>query len=233
MAIDDFISGDAEGSSSNSGSGGSGSSSSSSSYTTVNRDRWQTKIDFGAAYVLVAQDRQKNIYVHHDSICVKESATSWKRLEDDFRRVCPECSYSTEDKDRLHNHIKTEHDLGDYDEEETLSNLEREYSHEYEILYRMSSRSGWLRFCNLCQEQLGVDPNEVLAEDPVRLRELEEKVYYPPKSKPDPNATCQVCGSSSSEPDADVVQMKLEKHKRLNVCADHTVEELAREGFMQ
>jgi hypothetical protein len=231
MGIDKWLDGDVSGDSDDSDDGDS--STGSTLNTNVNRTRWQTKIDFGTAYVLVAKDRSGETYVHNDFMCAKSEADDWRRLDSDFNRVCPECSYSTSDTDRLRTHIRDSHDLDSWDDEDTITDLEREYSNEYDVLFRMSTRSDWLRFCNLCQDQLGIDPEDVLEDDPDRLAGLEDEVYYPPKSKPDQYSTCQVCGASADDSDTTMVQMKLEKHKRLHVCADHTIEDLAQAGFLQ
>lgn len=247
MGLDDFggssdsgSSGGSGNSSSGSGSGSglgafSGSSSSTSTGTNYRGTSgdWQTKIDFGAPYVIVARDRSGEVYVHEDIFAVKDSQDSWQRIEDSFTRICPECNYSTSDDERLATHARREHGITNLDDEDTLSNLEREYSREYEVLFREQTRSGWLTFCNLCQKQLDTDPNEVLHDDPTELVRLEDEVYYPPKSKPDTSATCQVCGASGDDNDCSIVQISLANHRKLHVCCTHSVEELAEEGFLQ
>lgn len=104
---------------------------------------------------------------------------------------------------------------------------------DMEVLFKKQSKQEWLHFCNLVQDQLGEDPNKVLEDEPKRLVEFEDKIYYPPGKKPSETAECQVCGALSSDEGVTMGQLKLEKHLRLNVCASHTVEELLLNGFGQ
>jgi len=233
MGLEEFQGGrSSTGSDSGTDSDSSGGSSSIGNYRGTSRD-WQTRIDFGAPYVIVARDRSGKVYVHEDIFATKDSQNSWKRVEDSFTRICPECNYSTSNDDRLAAHARHEHGIQDLAEGDTLGKLEREYNRQYEVLFKQQTRSGWLTFCNLCQKQLDTDPNEVLHDDPTELVRLEDEVYYPPKSKPDASATCQVCGASGDDNDCSIVQISLAEHRKLHVCCTHSVEELAEEGLLQ
>lgn len=180
MGLDDFTSGSTSDVASSSSRGGGRSTST----------RWTTKLSFSTPYVVVAEDRQGNLYRHKDTLAVLKDADDWRRLDDHPNR-------------------------------------------ELRVLFKVSTMDAWLRFCNLCQDQFGIYPNEVFEDDPKRLGELKERVNYPPASKPDLSRTCQVCGASEADDTCVVLEMRLEKHRRLAVCASHTVEELAEEGFLQ
>lgn len=195
--------------------------------------KWNTKIDFSTAYVLVARDRHGEVHVHKDTVGIKDEDDHWLRFDDDFRRTCPSCSYSTDDMTRLKSHLRDSHGITDWDEDDIISKTEREYSKQYEMLFRQQSETGWLTFCNLCQKQLDEDPNEVIENDPARLVELNERVYYPPKSKPDATSTCQVCGAKATDNSCSILQIRLKDHSRVHVCASHTVGEMAEEGMLQ
>lgn len=78
MSLDDWIQGDV---SSNDTSGGS-SGDSSTSYDTREGVRWNTKIDFGADYIIVAEDSDGNLYRHKDHLCVLSDRLDWRRLDD-------------------------------------------------------------------------------------------------------------------------------------------------------
>jgi hypothetical protein len=111
--------------------------------------------------------------------------------------------------------------------------LDEHPNEDLEVLVKFPSKEGWLRFCNLCQDQHGVNPSEVLEDNPKRLMELKEKTHYPPGSKPDGSRTCQVCEATSDDDDTTMLELRMEKHRRLAVCSSHTVEELAAEGLLQ
>jgi hypothetical protein len=202
MSLDDFTGDTSDGGGSSSSSTGTSTSTGTNSSSSA---RWHTRVDFGKPYVILARDRQGNLYLHRDTMAVLDDSETWLRVEDDF----------------------------DKDEDGEPRPIEERYDQEYEILFRMMSKRGWLRFCNLAQDQLGVDPREVLEDDPEDIQRIEERVHYPPGLGPDQSRTCQVCGSTSEDDDSSVVEMRLEKHRRLAVCSSHTVEELAEEGYLQ
>lgn len=202
MGLDNFGSSGSDDSDSSSGSDSSKSSSSSglSAFSSSKggggggggggySDRWQTRLDFGAPYVLVAQDRQGNIYRHRDHLAILEENTDWRRLDDH------------PDK-------------------------------EFEVLYRVDSKAHWLRFCNRAQEQLGVDPEELLQEDPEELHYVRQKVHFPPASKPDQSRDCRVCGANSDSTEVAMMEIDLQKHRKVPVCSSHTIEDLACEGLL-
>lgn len=203
MGLDNFGSSGSDDSGSDSGSSGSKSSSSSglSAFSSSKgrggggggggySDRWQTRIDFGAPYILVAQDREGNIYRHRDQLAVWEDNTDWRRLDDHPNK-------------------------------------------EFEVLYRVQEKAFWLRFCNRAQDQLGVDPEELLEEDPKELHNLRQKVHYPPASKPDQTRDCRVCGTNSGDPEVAMMELDLQKHRKVPVCSSHTIEDLAHEGLLE
>lgn len=203
MALDDFSSSDDSDSSSGSDSSTSSSSSSSGleAFTSSSSSgrgggggghssRWNTRLDFSTPYILVAEDRQGNIYKHRDNLAVLNDNTDWRRLD--------------EHPDR-----------------------------EFRVLYRASSLDNWLRFRNRAQEQLGVDPDDLLQDDPVELHFLREKVHYPPSSKPDKSRDCRVCGANSSKEEVTMLELDLHKHREIPVCSEHTIEDLAAEGLLQ
>ena len=152
--------------------------------------RWKTKLDYSTSYVLIARDRNGEIYYHQGRMGILESPDDWRRLDD-------------------------------------------HPSKEFEVLYRANTEQDWLRFCNYAQEQLGVDPREVLDEDPARIQEIDDRVMLPPGGKPQHTRKCAVCGNSEARDDTTLVEMNLEKHRRVPVCPEHTVEELAHEGLLE
>lgn len=111
--------------------------------------------------------------------------------------------------------------------------LDEHPTRQMEVLVRFQSKAGWLYFCNLSKEQLDKDPEEVYEEDPTKLLELDEKVYYPPGVEPNKDRVCRLCGAISTEEDVTIVELDLQEHRRVPVCASHTVEELAQEGLLQ
>lgn len=150
--------------------------------------RWVTKIDFGAPYVIVAVDRQGNLFKHRDQLAVLTDSDDWRRLDDH------------PDKD-------------------------------FEVIFKMNSREGWLRFCNHAIDQNLGDPEQLLEDDPMKLADIDDRLVIPPGSKPDQSRTCAVCGASSD--DEDMTEIQLRSHSKLSVCVSHTVEELAQNGYLQ
>lgn len=104
---------------------------------------------------------------------------------------------------------------------------------EMKVLFKKSSYDAWLRFCNLVESQLDEDPEEVLKEDPARLVELNEKVRYPPASKPDKSRSCRICETSSDEVGVTMLEIDLQYNRKVPVCATHTIAEMANEGLLQ
>lgn len=103
---------------------------------------------------------------------------------------------------------------------------------EFEVLYRVNTEQDWLRFCNHAQDQLGVDPREVIESDPARIQEIEDRVMLPPGGKPNHTRKCRICGKSEVREDTTLVEMNLDTQRKVPVCTDHTVEELAYEGLL-
>lgn len=165
---------------------------------------WTGKLDLGSPYVVVVEDRQGNVYAHKGASRVVDNPKNWKRSQ-----------------------------RYDYKDEDERTSVDEEMKAEYRELFKQDSRTGWLVFCNRAKDQLGVDPNEVLDEEPERLHFLEEKVHIPRSSMPDKSRTCQVCGVSSAEHGTTVLELDLTKHRNTPVCAEHTVEELAKEGLLE
>ena len=104
---------------------------------------------------------------------------------------------------------------------------------DIEVLYRCKSRRRWLRFCSRARDQEGVDPDEILNDDPERLMTLRKRVSYPSPGSPDQTRTCRICGKSSDTTDCAVVSIDLQKHRHVPVCEGHTVKELAQNGLME
>lgn len=165
---------------------------------------WSTKLDFGTSYVIVAEDRQGNFYKHKGSSAVIDEADHWLRLQE------------ADDKD-----------------EEEWTQVDEQLKAEYRVIFQKSSKEAWLRFCHLAKDQLGVDPSELLEDDPEKLFEIKDKVHYPPGSKPDKGRTCQVCGKNSEEQGVTMTELDLHKHRKTPVCTSHTIEELAYEGLLK
>jgi len=184
MGLEEFQSGG----SSDSGDSGSSSTSRPSGNTRVS-DRWQTRVDFSKAYVIVAQDRQGNLYTHEGTLAVLDDNLDWRRLGEHPNK-------------------------------------------EFDVLYRCTERSSWLRFCNRAQDQLDVDVREVLQEDPARIPEIRERVYYPPHSKPDQTRECRICGTSGESNETTLMEVDLQGNRKVPLCTHHTVEEMAYEGLL-
>lgn len=191
---DDSSSGSSSSSSNSSSSSGLGAFTGSSSrgggggHTGIS-NRWNTRIDFGTPYILVAEDREGTIYKHRDTLAVLDDNLDWRRLD--------------EHPDK-----------------------------EFQVIYSVTDKEHWLRFCNRAQEQLGVDPEELLENDPRELSHTREKVYYPPGSKPDKSRSCRVCGANSEEDGLAMMELDLQSSRRVPVCSTHTVEDLAHEGLL-
>lgn len=127
--------------------------------------------------------------------------------------------------------LKVIKDRDDWKRLEEFNEME-DPPNQVRVLFERSSLGGWLRFCNLSIDQGLGDPNELLKECPEELHFIEDQIYYPP-GRINEDRTCQVCGADDSDKEVAIVQMKLRDHTRLNVCASHTVEELAENGFLQ
>lgn len=190
MGLDDFST---EGQSSYTPKGG-GSSNRGSSGGGGGRS-WVTKLDFSKPYVVVAEDKEGNVYVSKSNMKVLKTQDDWKRLDE-------------------------------------FSELENPPK-QLRVIFQRTSLESWLRFCNLCINQDLGNPNELLEECPEELHFLDDQVYYPPARKVDTDRTCQVCGSTDSDKEVSIVQIKLEEHRKLPVCSHHTIEELAENGFLQ
>jgi len=111
--------------------------------------------------------------------------------------------------------------------------LDEHPSKELKVLYRCHSREDWLRFCNRAQEQLGIDPSELLEDAPERLQEIRSQVHYPKATGIDTSRDCRVCGTNSRDPTTCMVEINLETQTRVPVCASHTVEELADNDLLE
>jgi len=171
----------------------------------ISSSQWNPKINFGSSFILVVEDRQDNIYKKQGHSSIVDENDSWKRLE-----LLPN---------------------GDPDED--WSQVEKDLEAEYRVLFERTTEQGWLKFCNLVQDQLDTHPQDVLEDDPVELHYLEDQVHYPPGSKPDKSRTCQVCGKSSDEDSIRVLEVDLHQNRQTPVCIEHTVAELAEEGLLQ
>jgi len=243
MPISTFSGGDDD--DSDSGSTNSGSDSPSDKYSdstpNVSTDSiWDTKIDFGSPYVIVATDRHGNIVKHKGAFGIKDDPDDWKRCEDTWRRRCSECNYSTDDHDRLRSHLRSEHDMDNIDVDDFKTETEIAFEKDIRVLFKKQQRTDWIRFCNLVQDQHDENPNEVFENEPRRLEDLAEQTYFPPHDGFDETPNCQICRQYhsshhkyGSQDDEAVVEMNMQKHRRLHVCAHHTVEELAEHGFLE
>jgi hypothetical protein len=201
---------------------------------------WDTKVDFGAPYIIVATDRQGNIKKHKGVFGIQQEPDDWKRCEDTWRRRCSECNYSSEDYDRLRSHLRSEHDMENINLDEFKTETEIAFEKDIRVLFKKHQKTDWIRFCNLVQDQHGENPNEVFENEPSRLDDLEEQTYFPPHDGYDETHNCQICRQYhsshhkyGSQDDEAIVEMKMQKHRSLHVCAHHTVEELAEHGFLK
>jgi hypothetical protein len=104
---------------------------------------------------------------------------------------------------------------------------------DFRKVYECQSEQAWLRFCSRAQSQLDTDPRDLLAESPLELAELRERVHYPLPVKPNQSRDCRVCGTSSDSHEVTMVEVDLQKHRRVPVCASHTVRELAENGLIE
>jgi len=243
MPISTFSGGDDD--DSDSGSTNSGSDSPSDKYSdstpNVSTDSiWDTKIDFGSPYVIVATDRHGNIVKHKGAFGIKDDPDDWKRCEDTWRRRCSECNYSTDDHDRLRSHLRSEHDMDNIDVDDFKTETEIAFEKDIRVLFKKQQRTDWIRFCNLVQDQHSENPNEVFENEPERLDDLADQTYFPPHDGYDETHNCQICRQYhsshhkyGSQDDEAIVEMKMQKHRSLHVCAHHTVEELAEHGFLE
>jgi hypothetical protein len=243
MPISTFSGGDDD--DSDSGSTNSGSDSPSDKYSdstpNVSTDSiWDTKIDFGSPYVIVATDRHGNIVKHKGAFGIKDDPDDWKRCEDTWRRRCSECNYSTDDHDRLRSHLRSEHDMDNIDVDDFKTETEIAFEKDIRVLFKKQQRTDWIRFCNLVQDQHSENPNEVFENEPERLDDLADQTYFPPHDGYDETHNCQICRQYhsshhkyGSQDDEAIVEMKMQKHRSLHVCAHHTVEELAEHGFLK
>lgn len=135
-------------------------------------------------------------------------------------------------QDRHGNVYKHQDHLAVLDDNTDWRRLEDAPDKEYEVLYSCSSEQLWLRFCNRAQDQLGVDPQEILDSNPRKLQRIRDKVHYPKPSKPDQSRTCQCCGANSEDNSVVMVELDLRTKPRTPLCKSHTLEELAREGLL-
>jgi len=131
------------------------------------------------------------------------------------------------------NIYKHEDNLVVLEENTDWRRLDDHPSTQYRVLYQCATKEAWLKFCNRSQEQLGVDPKELLEDDPAGLYFLEDEVYMPPGHKPNTIRECQVCRATSDEDEVTIVEVDLQKHSKTPVCASHTIEELAHQGLLE
>lgn len=159
---------------------------------------------------------------------------SWKRVQENFTLVCSEdeCHYRNKERDKIVKHLKQEHGVDDVDDEAIKTKTEKHFDKKYRVVFKMQSHAGWVKFCSLAQDQLDVDPEQKLDDQPLELASIDERVYWPPQSKPDPSRECQVCGERSTSNEVSVMEIDLHNTRKLPVCSSHTVEELAKEGFL-
>ena len=167
------------------GDGGSGGGGGHTSYS----DRWNTKLDFGKAYVIVAEDQAGRLYVHHDTVAILDSNLDWRRLQEHPNK-------------------------------------------DFEIIYRCISPQTWHYLCELSKDQLGVDPVDVLQEEPRTLAELRDRISFPNPSKPDHSVTCDVCGVSQRAKDTELKKLDLQVDGRVTVCTTHSIQELMDEDLI-
>lgn len=119
------------------------------------------------------------------------------------------------------------------DEHTDWRRMEDHPTMDFREIYTCPSEEVWLRFCNRAQSQLDTDPAELLADKPCQLAELRERVHYPSPGKPDQTRDCRICGTNSSSDEMTMVEIDFQKHRRVPVCASHTVRELASHGLTE
>lgn len=119
------------------------------------------------------------------------------------------------------------------DEHTDWRRMEDHPTMDFRKVYECHTEQAWLRFCSRAQSQLDTDPRDLLAESPLELAELRERVHYPSPGKPDQSRDCRVCGTNSDSHEVTMVEVDLQKHRRVPVCASHTVRELAENGLTE
>lgn len=110
--------------------------------------------------------------------------------------------------------------------------LDENPNREVHVLATWDSRAHWSSFRALAQDQYDEDPNELLQDDIERLIELDEEVHWPPGSKPSKTRTCRVCGDTLDMDEVELVELDLHYTRKVDVCPDHSVEELAENGLL-
>lgn len=136
-------------------------------------------------------------------------------------------------EDRKGNLYKHRDSLVVLEENTDWRRLDNHPQREFQVIYRCSTEDAWYTFCHLCMDQLGVNPEDVLNEEPRRLMELDDKTHWPPGTKPDTGRTCSVCGAHSSDDEVTVLEIDLQKSRHMAVCSSHTIEDLAQEGLLE
>jgi hypothetical protein len=111
--------------------------------------------------------------------------------------------------------------------------MENHPTMDFRKVYECATEQLWLRFCSRAHTQLDTDPRDLLAESPLELAELRERVHYPSPGRPDQSRDCRICGTSSSSDDVAMVEIDLRKHRRVPVCASHSIRDLASNGLTE
>lgn len=104
---------------------------------------------------------------------------------------------------------------------------------DLEVVYSVPNRRKWLRFCDRAKDQLNEDPEQLFEEKPDQLAELRERVHFPNPSPPSSTRTCRICEASSDDKDTVILELDLQKHRKIPVCESHTIEDLAHNGLLE
>lgn len=136
-------------------------------------------------------------------------------------------------RDAQGNVYKHEDHLAVLDDRLDWRRLDDHPQKDMEVLYSVPNERRWLQFCSRAQDQLGVDPEDYLNERPEEIAELRERVHFPNPSPPDQTRDCRICGTNSSSSDVTILELDLQKHRRVPVCSSHSVEELAHNGLLE
>jgi hypothetical protein len=124
-------------------------------------------------------------------------------------------------------------DLAVLDNNDDWRRLDDHPKREFEVIFTKGERRDWLRFCHRAVSQLDVDPEDVIDEDPGRLPHIEDRINVPPGYGFDGSRTCQICGASSDSNELTMMEVDLQKHRKVAMCSSHTVEEMARNGLLE
>lgn len=124
-------------------------------------------------------------------------------------------------------------DLAVLDNNDDWRRLDDHPNREFEVIFTKGERRDWLRFCHRAVDQMDVDPEEVIDNDPGRLPHIQDRITTPPGTEFDYSRTCQICGASSDSNELTMMEVDLQNHRKVAMCSSHTVEDMARNGLLE